>query len=284
MIEAHVLSISVTPLGVAQEKGIIGEPSWKPIEGGGLQNLKRGKIDTVAVEVSNSDGKKILWDQYRIMENPGSVIAPIRRINSGAREKYIIYFILVMRPVVESLLNSDVHFMDDNKFQGITSIEFPRGVGSVQGYKNFSLDEMHRNTRIFILSDEKRFATSGEEEMLDEAPQLMICPGAQPMLVSGLNPNTSNFATNQSGFIVPVSPDTRDIEDRVSSSQSDELIKKIIPIEFPYETDKILEQSEKIMKTGIWNRETPVIVDNFTLAMLAHIERYIRSGKIPVTQ
>jgi len=90
--------------------------------------------------------------------------------------------IVVQRPIMESKLNlalkkkliiPTLEGLFGN-FQGVTSIEFPRGIAFPT---NFSLSaiEAFDQGRMYLLGDQQAFDAAGEFEELQEAiPQLMI--------------------------------------------------------------------------------------------------------------
>jgi hypothetical protein len=260
-----------------------------------LSNPKKGKI---LHRVARSIGPSgvVVWDQPVFVENPGLGMCPVRRIKSGKGRKedlYIVYMVVVQRPIMESKLNlalkkkliiPTLEGLFGN-FQGVTSIEFPRGIAFPT---NFSLSaiEAFDQGRMYLLGDQQAFdAAGGFEELQEEIPQLMIHPNFESMLIGGLNPNTSLFQTTQGEFIVPVQPDTRLAMEKAetSASQGAEQIKGIIPLVFPSDTDYLLREAERIVQTGIWAPTLPILLDSFTKSLLAQLARLIRENRIPVT-
>ena len=269
-----------------------GFESINGMQTGRISNPKKGTVEHVVVRTMLDDSRVLVWDQPVWIENPGTVSVPVRRIASGKgnkEDRIIVYMIIVQRPIVNPMINvprtgAVLHHMEKN---GITSLEFPRGIssGSDSNYM-FYLSGSCRAEKLQLFGDQSAFeASGGFDEMGEEVPELILHPGTEPILVCGVNPNTSLFATTQGGYIFPISPDTRAAEEKAASSatQQAEQIRGIIPLVYPEETDKILSFSEKMAQTGFWGSNSPIVVDSFTMSMLAQVGRLVRENRIPVT-
>lgn len=263
-----------------------------------IGNPRKGRIIHHVVRMLGQDGRTIVWDQPIYMENPGVVMAPVRRISAGKgqkEDKIIVYLIVVQRPIVQPFINgvlpSDIAaaVTDQGKRiiqPGITSLEFPRGIGN-KTPTNFFLLGSYKMERITILGEQNALdAAGGLEEFAEEVPELKILPGVAPILASGINCNTSLFGTTVGGYVIPVCPDIREAEEKVATSatQQVEQIKGIIPLVYPFETDEVLAMTERTIRTGAWAANTPVLIDGFTLTMFEQISRLIRQNRIPITR
>jgi len=165
------------------------------------------------------DGRVVVWDQPVIYENPGAIFAPYRFVQSGKAEKadrITIYLILVQRPIVKACLNLPETSLIGEEDAGVMSLEFPRGISDdlkKSGFE-FLLSKTHKMDRMSLLGDQGMFdAAGGTDEFAEEVPTLTVLPGTPPILVAGLNPNTSYFGTTQGGFIIPIAPTINDTGD-----------------------------------------------------------------------
>lgn len=245
-----------------------------------LENVKRGRIDHSVVRMMLPNGTIAVWDQPVIDEHPGVIFAPIRRIGEGNWSRYLLYFIVTDRPIVQTRSNNTRTLVEN---RSVSSIEFPRGIGEKTA-PTFQSREFLNQSRVAILGSQSEFCPFGGDDEREEAPTLVILPGAQPIPCGLTNPNTSLFATNQGNFVIPITP--RSAEEgleTISDSQQKEGIKKLIPLEFPQETDQILERSSTMALQGNWNSTDPILICGYTKALLAEIERLVRANKIPVT-
>ncbi|OGY79400.1 MAG: hypothetical protein A3B74_00985 [Candidatus Kerfeldbacteria bacterium RIFCSPHIGHO2_02_FULL_42_14] len=123
-----------------------------------------------------------------------------------------------------------------------------------------------------------------EIEREEEVPELVIVPGSPHIFLGGSNPNTAYFATTQSCMLVLVKPQIEPAVERLDSETAKaELIKEIIPLQFPEEVDQLMARTAALMERGCWDPKEPVLVCALTKAMFAEIARLDRAGKISVT-
>lgn len=261
-----------------------------------IHNPKRGTIYQICARMVNTAGKPIVWEQPIFIENPGIGIAPVRRIRAPKgqgqdQDRYFVYLLITERPIVWPRLNSReggiISIAGMSIKPGITSIEFPRGIGEDR-VKEFELAALHREQRIRLIGREEQEAfekAGGFAELHEEMPQVSLCFGMSPMLIGGLNPNTAFFGTTQGCWLIPVAPQSRDYGDGkvVVATSPDECIKGMVALRFPEETDMLLDQAEDFLRQGAWNNQTPILVDSFTKSILADLPRLIRQNRIPVT-
>lgn len=259
-----------------------------------IHNPMRGTIYQVCARMVNTSGKVIAWEQPVFVENPGVGIAPVRRIRAPkgqGEDRYFVYLLITERPIVFPRLNSReggiINVAGMSIKHGIASVEFPRGIGEGR-VKEFELAALHREQRIRLIgrAEQEAFEKAGGfAELHEEMPQVSLCFGMSPMLIGGLNPNTAYFGTTQGCWLIPVAPQKSDDSEGkvVVATSPDECIKGVVALRFPEETDLLLDQTEKILRQGAWNNQTPILVDSFTKSILADLPRLIRQNRIPVT-
>jgi len=268
----------------AEITGVAGKPVVT------LTHPKRGRVVQSVVRALMGDGRIGIWDQPVFYENPGAIFAPFRYKRSGKAEKadrVTLYMIMIQRPVVKSCLNLPETANIGEEDSGVMSVEFPRGISDdlkKSGFE-FLLSQTHRMERMSLLGDQGMFdAAGGMDEFAEEVPTLTVLPGAAPILVGGCNANTTYFGTTQGGFVIPISPrQNLGLDQAGGSAVQREFISGLVPLQFPEETDRLLEETARIMSTGVWSKQTPVLIDDFTIAMLTHIGRLLRQGRLPIT-
>jgi|GEM_PF-2354662 len=254
-----------------------------------LTNPRKARFVHTVVRALMGGGNVVCWDQPVIYENPGAIFAPVRYRRSGKGQKddqLTVYMILVQRPIVKPCLNLPGTVRLGESTSGVMSLEFPRGISdklNTPGLE-FMLSSTHGLERVLLLGDQALFdAAGGRDEFEEEVPSLTLLPGIEPILVGGSNANTAYFGTNQSSFVVPIAPRLNRTLEQSGGTVQQEFIRGLVPLRYPEETDQLLENSVRIVSTGVWDSKTPVLIDNFTVSMLAHVGRLLRQGKLPVT-